>query len=250
MTLQCMNNIIIVLGDLGAGANFVKNTLLLSPDVDFPWHSSADRLKYIISKVYPAHLKTTPSQWIKHEYQLRNCKTFYGADIADDYHSIDTAQIREITQNKKIVFLCHWPHIVQKLKQQYPKITVVSLHAQTQQEVEWQVSQYISKIGIENLQNFSFNDNIEAQKKEFINSHGNKQYYKFNAMNMFEILQQRKDTYANIDYITIRIADLQSNSWIVPVITKLGIELDLEQANKLFVTWQNLCPAPKKYWED
>ena len=245
-----MNNIIIVLGDLGSGANFVKNTLLLSPDVDFPWNSLANRLKFITSTVYPAHLKTTPSQWIKYEYQLRSWKTFYGADIADDYYNIDTEQIQEITKNKKIVFLCHWPHIVQKLKQQYPEITVVSLHAQTQQEVEWQASQYISKIGIENLQNFSFNDNVESQKKEFMTSHGNEQYYKFNALNMFEILQQRKDSYASVDYITIRIADLQSNNWIVPVITKLGIELDLEQANKLFTTWQNLCPAPRLYWED
>lgn len=244
-----MNNIIIVLGDLGAGANFVKNTLLLSPDVDFPWHNADDRLKFITSNVYPDHLKTVPSRWIKHEYQLRSWNTFYGTDIADDYHSIDTVQVRKITKNKKIVFLCHWPHIVQKLKQQYPKITVVSLHAQTQQEVEWQVSQYISKIGIENLQNFSFNGNIEAQKKEFMASHGNEQYYRFNALNMFEVLQQRKDTYANVDYITIRIADLQSNNWIVPVTAKLGIELDLTQANQLFATWQNLCPTLKKYWE-
>ena len=141
MTLN-QQNVIVVLGDLGAGSNFVKNVLLLSPQVDFPYNPTQSRLDFITASVYPHSLRTNTAQWITHEYKLRKWEFWYGVDIADNYSDIDTPKVRKVTQTNKIVFLCHDPAIVEQLRKQYPGIVVVSLHAATEQGVAWQLSQF------------------------------------------------------------------------------------------------------------
>lgn len=243
-------NVIIVLGDLGAGANFVKNILLLSSDIDFPIPSrQRSRIETIKTLVYPDCLKFNPSNWIRYEYFLRTWKQHYGVDISDNYNDINTAQVQNITQKQKVVFLSHWPEIVKKIKTKYPKIKVVSVCATTDEEVSWQVSQYISKIGFEKLQNFSFQNNIEEQKLSYISKYGNNEYLRLNALNMLEILTERKSTYVDNNYITIKISQLQEDHWIVELANKLNIKLDLSQAFSLANTWRNLNPKFIRYWD-
>lgn len=239
-------NVIVVLGDLGAGANFVKNMLLLSPDVDFP-HSP--RLEFIKAAAYPNSLKNDSTHWITHEYKLRKWQFWYGVDIADNYSDINTPQVQQVTQTRKIVFLCHDPAIVRQIKKQYPKIVVVSLHAATENGVAWQLSQFISKLGIDRMHNFSFESNVDSQKQAYIQQHGLEQYQKFNALNAFEIMRDRKDNFNHADYITIRIEDLQTDTWIPNLIGKLGISIDLSDAFDLAKTWRKLNPPFKQYWE-
>ena len=242
-------NVIIVLGDLGAGSNFVKNVLLLSPDLDFPWNTTKSRLDFIISTVYPQSLKITPSRWISHEYKLRSWDYYYKVDISDIYSDINTQQVCEISQTRKIVFLCHDPAIVEKLKTKYPDISVVSLHADTKAGVAWQLSQYLSKIGIDRMHNFSFEQNAEQQKQDYIQQYGLEEYQKFNALNAFEIMYNRKNNYRHNDYITICIEHLQTNSWIQDVVNQLGININLSQAYDLAKIWRDLNPPYKQYWE-
>lgn len=250
MSLNQVNqkNIIIVLGDLGAGINFVKNTLLLSPDVDFAWQTIQSRVNFIVSSVYPSNLKEKPNNWIKHEYQLRSWKKIYGVDIADSYNDIDTESVRQVSQNKKIVFICHWPDIVNKIKKLYPDINIISLYAATDEELEWQVSQYISKIGIQSLHNFSFEGNIQQQKEKYIFEHGIDAYQKFNALNMLEILKGRKNEFNRKDYKVLNIRALQSDSWVEDIAQHLNITIDAEQAHKLSTVWRELNPSHIKYW--
>jgi len=241
-------NIIVVLGDLGAGSNFVKNVLLLSDEVDFPWRSQ-DRLDFIQKNVYPESLQKKYNDWIKFEYRLRAWKKYYNVDIADKFSDICTQEVCNLTQTKKIVFLSHWPDIVNQLKEMYSKINVVSLHAKTQKEIDWQVSQYISKIGINSLQNFTFSENIEQQKQKYIAEHGIKSYQQLNALNMREILYSRKDTYQSKNYINVDIAQLQNDSWITDVAKQLNINIDLTQAKKLSKIWKRLNPPYIEYWK-
>lgn len=249
MTDLVQKNIIIVLGDLGAGTNFVKNILLLSPQVDFPWNADCSRLEFIQQSVYPNVLKTTTDSWVNFEYKLRSWQQFYGADIADNYQDINTEQVRQISQHSKIVFMCHWPDIVIKLKTKYPDIKIVSLWAEDRQDIEWQVSQYISKVGPARLQNFSFESNVAEQKQNYIQNFGQENYIQFNALNMLEILEHRKNDYYSADYITIKISQLQSTQWIKPVVDRLGLSVDLTQAGKLSDTWRNLNPPHIEYWK-
>jgi hypothetical protein len=242
-------NIIIVLGDLGSGVNFVKNVILLSPKVDFPFLINNTRLNFLTKTAYPSLLQQFPTQWLNQEYLLRSWEKHYDIDISDSFGDVNTAKVRTITQTKKIVFICHWPHVADQLKSMYPGINIVSLYASTPGEVEWQVSMYIEKLGIEKLHNFSFTENAEQQKQEYISSHGNQAYQKFNALNSYEIMLDRKDNYKNPDYIVVNISQLQSDEWIIPLAEKLNLTVDLAQAKELAATWRSRNPTQTKQWE-
>jgi hypothetical protein len=243
-------NIIVVLGDLGAGINFVKNVLLLSPEVDFPFTLAGAKLDFIKRTAYPSELSKRPNQWLENEYKLRYWKKIYGVDIADEFDDLNTPEIAKVTQTKKIIFICHWPNIVNKLKQIYPGLKIVSLYANHEEEVSWQVSMYIEKLGIEKMHNFSFSDNIEQQRTNYINKHGEQAYQKFNALNMYEIMLERKDTYYDPSYYIINIGQLQTDVWIEELTKKLELELDLEQAKDLSAGWRSINPTTTKQWSN
>lgn len=241
-------NIIIVVGDLGAGANFVKNTLLLSPSVDFP-DAVGQRLQYICSLVYPPMLKNNLNKWISQEYRLRFWQQYYGVDIADYYNDINTPQLISASQHNKIVFLSHWPDTALKLKDLYPGIKLVSLYPANENELRWQINAYIEKLGIQRLQNFTFLNDIEQQKNNYINNHGADAYYKLNVLNMFEILRDRINDYKNLPGYNLSIGRLQRNDWATDLSKWLNIDIDPDQATALFETWHNLQPhSTENYW--
>jgi len=234
-------NIIVIVGDLGAGTNLVKNVLSLSPEVDFPNHIES-RLDYIKNLVYPDYLKNNLNQWIKHEYKLRRWKEYYDADIADQYTDIGTTKVIQTSQCSRIIFITHWVDIANALKQQYPGIQLVSLYPKNDQELKWQISTYISKIGIENLNNFTFFNNIIQQKNNYIAKFGLDSYYQFNVLNMFEIMKERVNRFKQLPAHLITIGQLQTNDWIFELSDFLNLKLNVDQAIELFVTWKNLHP--------
>ena len=241
--IQCLNekNITVVVGDLGAGANLVKNVLLLSPEVDFPYCVES-RLDYIKNLVYPGYLKNNLNQWIKHEYKLRRWKEHYDVDIADQYADIGTTKVIQTSQSSKIIFITHRVDIATALKQKYPGIRLVSLYPKNDQELKWQITAYISKIGIENLHNFTFSDNIVQQKNDYINEFGLESYYQCNVLNMFEIMKERASDFEKLSAHLIAIGQLQTSDWISELLDFLNLKLDIDQAIELVTTWKNLHP--------
>ena len=234
-------NIVVVVGDLGAGSNIVKNILLLNQLVDFPVDND-DRLQAIKKMVYPTSLNQDLSKWISYEYRLREWKHWYGANVADNYADIKTEQVIKKSQTKKIVFITHWPEIAIRLKNQYPGIKIVSLYPKTQFELLWQIKTYIDKRGIEKLQNFSFFENEEVERQQYIDEHSLDEYYQFNVLNMFEILKDRKDQYEQIDEFKIEISKLINveSDWLERLSEYLEFTLDKEESLKLLLYWKQL----------
>ena len=233
-------NIIIIIGDLGAGSNLLKNILLLSDEVDFP-NSKKDKLQDIIQTVYPAALKENLNNWLYYEYKLRNWVQWYGVDITNEYADIKTEKVLARSKNKKIVFLTHWPEIAHKLKQQYLGIKLVSLYPTTDFELLWQIKSYIDKKSIDTLQNFSFND-PDNQKQQYIETHTLNNYYKFNVLNMFEIMKSRSHEYRDIGEFRLdilKLIDIDS-SWIDALSDYLGITINLDKATELLEHWKQL----------
>jgi uncharacterized phage-like protein YoqJ len=240
---QCLNekNITVIVGDLGACANLVKNVLSLSPEVDFPNHVES-RLDYIKNLVYPDYLKNNLNQWIKHEYQLRRWKEYYDVCIADQYADIGTTKVIQTSQHSRIIFITHWADIANALKQKYPDIQLVVLYPKNDQELKWQISTYISKIGIEKLHNFTFLHDIIRQKNNYIAEFGLDSYYQCNVLNMFEIMKERVNSFKKLPAHMITIGQLQTNNWILELLDFLNLKLNVDQAIELFVTWKNLHP--------
>lgn len=241
MTTLNQDNIILVVGDLGSGVNFIKNVLLLGNNTDWPAAKGIDRMQYFFNEIYPLELKDHLTHWGKHEYKLRNFKSKYGVDTCDTYNDINTPQVIDASNTSKIIFFTHWVDIANKLKTLYPAIKIVSVSAHTEFEVLWQIKTYIDKFGIDRLHNFSFELNIADEKEQFISNYGLEEYYKFNVLNMFEILKQRAPEY-NIGY-NIPIASLLEES-ISSITAKLvehtGSLIDIDRANMLHTRWKNL----------
>jgi hypothetical protein len=242
-------NIIILVGDLGSGVNFLKNLFLLSDQSHWPAQQTSSRLDYLLDNIYPAQLKDNLSNWMRHEYKLRTWSRNYGADISDCYADISTALINDISQTNKICFISHWPNIVKKLKIQYSDICCVGLYPQTKFGLLWQIKTYIDKVGIENLQNFSFNDNIEENKQQHIAEYGIDHYYKTNVSNMVEIMGNRVVDYKEISNCSVCIEDLIGDdiSDIIANINKLTeCNIDLKLAQRLHNAWKSLHQSQKQ----
>jgi hypothetical protein len=234
-------NIVIIIGDLGAGSNVVKNILLLNKEFDWPNVQVLDRLSFIKESIYPVNLASKLDEWLQFEYKFRKFNDYYGVDISDSYGDINTQLIVQKSQNKKIALLCHWPEFATNLKNKYPLIKLVSLYPESKFDLLWQIKTYIDKVSIEKLQNFSFVDNVEAQRKQYMDKFGEEEYYKFNVLNMIEILNRRKESYKNIDGHAIKINSLLSDSsWISKVGKFLNIELDETESIDLLNHWRNL----------
>ena len=234
-------NIIIVIGDLGAGTNLVKNILLLNEEVDWPNVPTDNRLNFLKETAYPLHLKDNLTTWTSFEYKFRNFKGCYGVDVSDNYADLNTQLVAEKSQNNKIIFVCHWPEYAVRLKNIYPSIKLVSLYPETNFELLWQIKTYIDKVSIEKLQNFSFGENIESQKAQYINTFGEDEYYKFNVLNMIEILNKRKDLYKNIDGYAIQINSLLAeDAWIDDIGKFLNIKINKSNSLDLLNRWRSL----------
>lgn len=233
------SNIILTVGDLGAGTNLVKNVLLLSNDIDFPV-SVKNRYQYILDTVYPDKIKNNMSTWISYEYRLRNWKEWYGVDIADNFADISNNITIERSQKSKLVFLTHTPKIATTLKQKYPSINIVYLYPESDFALKWQIKTYIDKLGIENLFNFSFSDDFENKKTQYIQKHGLDNYYAFNVLNMYEILKNRVDDYRALEGTGIEIGTLADGDWVKNLSEKLNINLDVDLAIKLVNHWHSL----------
>lgn len=242
-TMQKINesNITIVVGDLGSGVNFVKNILLLSDNTDWPLPSKVNRVDYFFKEIYPDKLKINLTTWTKQEYKLRKFDSRYGVSITDSYADISTEKVANISNKTKIIFFTHWPKVAEKLKTQYPDIKLVSVSAHTDFELIWQIKTYIDKIGIEKLQNFSFDSDAGTKKEQYILEHGLDEYYKFNVLNMFDILKDRAPKY-QIGY-NIPIAKLLSES-LDSVVSDLreytGVNIDYGQAKTVHNRWKSL----------
>jgi hypothetical protein len=237
------NNVILIVGDLGSGINLVKNVISLDPNVDWPHRSGSstlDRFNFIKQTAYPLSLKNNLSNWLTHEYKLRSWTHKYKVDISDNYADIATPLVTTLSQDCTIVFMTHWCEIANQLLAQYPDIRIISVCADTQQELIWQIKTYIDKIGIDKLQNFSFVDNIETQKQIYIKSHGLDSYHRFNVLNMYEILKERSVTYCQLPGHKIAVAELHSPHWVLKLNNQLQLDINVEQAANLIKIWDQL----------
>ena len=143
------------MGDLGAGANLVKNICLLDRSLKCPWQ---DRYEFFKS----VYAKTTFNSWLTLEYKTRFWNQIYGFDLSDDLTFHDLSGL------ERTVFINHsafWEF--ENLRKFEPYCDIVFLTPLSEEGIRWQIRAYVEKKGVEKLHNFSF-ENPEVELPQYV----------------------------------------------------------------------------------
>lgn len=178
---------LLIVADLGAAGNLVKNMIVQSPQVDFPYQ---DRLGTVL-KQYPDTLRQDKSTWLNFEYRLRNWEQSYGIDLSENLDWEEYQLVRQCHE-KSAVFLNHSAfYQIPEFLEFYQNLLTILVLGTDDWQLKWQVRAYVEKKGVENLHDFTFEIDRDRQIKEFIDRHGRDEYHRVNIANMFEIMKQR-----------------------------------------------------------
>jgi hypothetical protein len=232
----------LIAGDIGAAANLVRNVMLLSKDIHWPLEEP--RLETIL-KQYPNKLISDKSEWIFIEVQLRFFKQFYGIDLSQELDWPDYEK-NVIAKDKSAVFINH--SFVWELDNFFtfashmPSIIVIPT---TDLGLEWQIRAYCEKKGVDIMHNFTFLDNIEEQKAEYILRHGTEAWYKENITNMKMIICNRRDHIISaVDSKMIVplewLIENQDHQTVDKLKEHFNINIDFDQASNVLNTWRSL----------
>jgi hypothetical protein len=232
----------LVAGDIGAAANLVRNIMLLSDDVD--WPLTTPRLDTIL-KQYPEHLTTNKLEWIFIEVRLRFFNSYYGIDPSHDLNWNNYEKFIKPT-TKPAIFITH--SFVWELDnfftfaEHLPSIIVMPT---TDLGLEWQVRAYCEKKGVDIMHNFTFPDNIEEQKAQYISEHGLEAWHTENISNMKMIIRDRRDhilktvdptTVLPLEWLISGMDDIR----VVDTLRKrFNISIDFGQASQVLNTWRS-----------
>ena len=244
---------LLIVADLGAAGNLVKNIVVQSHQVDFPCQ---DRLDTVLRQ-YPNVLRDDKSNWLNFEYRLRNWEKLYGIYLSDclDWKKYQLARpLRE----KSVVFLNHSAfYQIPEFLEFYQNLPTLSVLATDDWQLKWQVRAYVEKKGLENLHDFTFETDREQQIKNFIDANGKDAYHRINIINMFEIMKQRaSDFVRHVD--TEKILPLQ---WLITpnnddcllerIENCLEITIPTNSAKMILESWRKLHwdPADTLDWK-
>jgi hypothetical protein len=246
-----IKNIIVIWADLGAGINFIKNSVLLNNNCHFPvLNNYDDRLSYLNNEIYPAELHL--NKWLDNEYKLRTYSYEYGYDFTvDHYNGEDLENLlndncKEILKTQKVIFTVHEFNSVMSLRNRYNDIKIFFVRPKTDFGFCWQIRAYNEKKSIETMHNFTFKDNVEKQKEDFIATYGKDSYIIENLKNMMEIMKQRQNEWTvwagenNILQIDLEDVIYNKISYIENIYKEMGIEIDINLHNKLYDLWMGL----------
>lgn len=242
-----MRNVLIV-ADLGAAGNLLRNLLLLNEHFD--WPLSAHRIDTIKNQYLPVSL----DRWLPVEYKLRFWEACYEIDLSDH---LDWAKFSSINPSKKspIIFLNHsafWQ--IDEFDMFLDNFDILHVSPITKFGLEWQIRSYSEKKTVSLLHDFCFEHNREKQKADFIKRHGPESYYKMNITNMYNIIRQRQiDFRSRLDdkncFPLENFLQGPATPFIEFIESNLGIKLDIEITNQVMHSWRSLH-WPLEHTED
>jgi hypothetical protein len=233
---------ILIVADLGAAGNLLRNLLLLG---NTDWPLSTDKIKTILNQ-YPVNLQL--KNWLQVEYKLRFWSRYYGLDLSDqldfkNYQTLPPTLYPRVWLNHS----AFWEK--DQIKSFLHKCCVVYVAPSTSRGLEWQIRSYVTKKTKELLHDFCFTDNREIQIKKYIKDYGIDAYYLYNIENMKCIIEKRQidmkkiiSSTQCIDLETLLFGKSDEIRDMIQQATELSIPT--EQIEKVVSAWRKL------HWDD
>jgi hypothetical protein len=221
---------IIIVGDLGAASNLIKNLLLLG---NAHWPLNDDRFTMVFNQ-YAG--EKSLSGWIEQEYVLRFWERYYGVDISDnlDIEKFD----RRTRHDQPVIYINHSAFYQEGFDWFSDQCKIIYVRPSSSFALEWQIRAYHEKKSYKDMHDFSFVDKTEQIR--YVNEHGINQFTKLNIRNMKEIMWERQRRFhENRIDVVIELEDLILNNY--PLISKI-LDIDLSQCQTVLTQW---C---KRHW--
>jgi hypothetical protein len=228
---------LLVIADLGAAGNLVRNLLMLSDQIDWPLPSN--RFDTILSQ-YPHDIDL--SQWLAIEYKLRFWQRYYNADLSNNL-DFQAFQQRKRMPNP-VVYLNHSAfYQLDQVEKFRTEVNILYVAPATQFGIDWQVRSYCEKKTVEKLHNFTFNSEVEQQQKQFCAEHGHDAYYRLNVSNFKDIIGQRQKEFGTPDLTLEMLLSGPTTQIIEILLQHVGISIDSQQAKEVISQWRR-CHWP------
>lgn len=184
---------ILLLGDLGSGVNLIKNILFTDPNYLAPFD------KNLLDKIYLNHdAKRLHKTWLEEELKTRRWVDYFGFDLSDKIPANLSQHFDEL--KSKTIFVnhsCFFSKSDRRIISSVRNLRIIACIPESDVGLQWQVRAYVEKKGVKNLHNFSFPENIEKEKQQYIDTFGIENYYKFNILNFYEAVKNNRDTIKN-----------------------------------------------------
>lgn len=225
---------IVVVADLGAAGNLVRNLLLLSSQTDWPLLSN--RFDTILNQYRPT---VKLENWLPVEYQLRFWDKYYGLDLSDN---IDIEQFNaRKTKNTPVVYLNHSAfYQLAEYQQLVPDVNTLYISPVTDFGLSWQVRSYCEKKTVKKLHNFTFDNNAEQHIFDFCNTFGEESYYRLNVTNFKNILKERQREFGVPDITLEQLLFDPAEQIVSILLSKLNININVKQADRIIAAWRSL----------
>lgn len=236
-----VNQLFVIHADLGAAKNIIKNVLLLSPEVYFPF-TTENRLGFMLEKIYNSRPLHT---WFEAEYKLKNYPNF-GVDfiLGDaDVNSIIHLPEKMQTQLDKTNFaldLYNRDRVDEIVN--LPWVRFICVYPKTDIGLRWQVRAYVSKKSESQMHNFTYENpaDIDRHKEKW----GQESWIKVNLYNFYQaVLDHRRKLEAQA-WPNIELEQLLYPERWIDLIEYLrqyfAIELNQDDCLTLLKAWTDL----------
>lgn len=228
---------ILLLGDLGSGVNLIKNILLTDEKYKAPFN------KKIFDSLYLNHDKNQLHKtWLEEEYKTRRWKHYFGFDPSNGVPENFNELVN--TLNCSTIFVNHSCFFSEKDRELLSKaenVDIIACIPVSDLGIQWQVRAYVEKKGIRSLHNFSFAENIEVEKKNYIKNFGLETYLKFNVLNFYEAVKYNRDIIKNFCFTNkfkiFNTEELYQGNFQN---LKKFSNLDYKTSSHLFEKWEKL----------
>lgn len=232
---------ILIIGDLGAGSNLIKNMLLLG---DFYWPYSSDKFQRL-KKQYSAELDF--ASWITQECTLRFWRDKLGIDLSDDL-DIKTYCNLGVRASLPNVFINHsafWQQ--EEFQQARDLFDVLYVAPISDWALEWQIRAYCEKKTVPMLHDFCFENDRQRQIEEFKAANGAEKYYELNITNMKSIVGTRQKQFLDLirpdDFLSLdRLLTDDVDSVVSWLNHRFNQSISIDQGSELLTLWRN------KHW--
>ena len=225
---------IVIVADLGAAGNLVRNLILLSDQVD--WPLLTNRHATILSQ-YPTTLEL--ENWLPVESKLRFWNKYYGVDISDNL-DVDKFSRRQ-QRAKPVVYLNHSAFYQPTEFRSVADIaTTMYVAPTTEFGLHWQIRSYCEKKTVKKLHNFTFETNVDNQIKQYCETHGVEAWEKLNVKNFQCIVEQRQKEFGVPDLCLEMLLSEPVQNIVDAIANKLNIAIDVESAEQVVERWRSL----------